>query len=373
MKSTSALALLTAGLTSACSMFSGPGSISSRPFGVRRDGVPINAYTLTRGDLEVVVTDHGATLVALSAPDRLGQEADVVFGFDDVSGYESDRNQYFGCTTGRVCNRINGGRFTLDGYDYVLAVNNGPNHLHGGATRSFDKVRWHAQMTRVDGAPAVVFTYRSPDGEEGYPGNLDVKVTYSLPADDELRIDYGSTPGRRTPVDLTNPACRSLAGQGAPTIIYHELRIDADRYTPTDATLIPTGALAPVADTPLDFRAATPIGLHIEKLTGTPALGYDHNFVLAAGGGLRAVATLYHPASGRELTIATTEPGLQFYSGNFLHGQKGKAGATYALRSGLCLETQHFPDAVNQSSFPSTILAPGATYRSTTSLRFAVR
>jgi len=373
MKSTSALALLTAGLTSACAMFSGPGSVSSRPFGVQRDGLPVTAYTLSRGVLEVVVTDHGATLVALSAPDRFGQEADVVFGFDDVSGYESDRNQYFGCTTGRVCNRIKAGRFTLDGYDYALAVNNGPNHLHGGAQRSLDKVRWHAQMTRVDGAPAVVFSYRSPDGEEGYPGNLDVKVTYSLPADDELRIDYEATTDRRTPVNLTNHAYWNLAGQGSKSILDHELRIDADRYTPTDATLIPTGALAPVADTPLDFRAATPIGLHIEKLTGTPALGYDHNYVLRDEGHLRPVATLYHPTSGRELTIATTEPGLQFYSGNFLHGQKGKAGATYAHRSGLCLETQHFPDSVNQPSFPSTILAPGASWRSTTSLHFAVR
>ena len=219
MKSTSALALLTAGLTSACAMFSGPGSVSSRPFGVQRDGLPVTAYTLSRGVLEVVVTDHGATLVALSAPDRFGQEADVVFGFDDVSGYESDRNQYFGCTTGRVCNRIKAGRFTLDGYDYALAVNNGPNHLHGGAQRSLDKVRWHAQMTRVDGAPAVVFSYRSPDGEEGYPGNLDVKVTYSLPADDEFSLPANAPEDlhERRPLHRIVPAreCPVMSGRSA--------------------------------------------------------------------------------------------------------------------------------------------------------------
>ncbi len=367
----------TALLFSTCTMFSGPGSVSSRSFGVRQDGMPATLFTLRRGNVEACVMDHGATLVSLSFPNRIGETADVLLGFDDVAGYASDQNQYFGCTTGRVCNRIRNGRFTLDGYDFALATNNGPNHLHGGATKSLDKVMWHAAITRVDGAPAVVFTYLSTDGEEGYPGNLSIEVTYSMPSDDELRIDYLATTDRRTPVNLTNHAYWNLAGQGAPTILDHELQIDAERYTPTDDTLIPTGKIVPVANTPLDFRRPEAIGVRVDQLTATAALGYDHNYVLrqptADRGGLHPAAVLYHPASGREVTIATTEPGLQFYSGNFLHGQHGKGGAAYAHRSGLCLETQHFPDSVNEPSFPTTILVPGSTFRSTTTLRFATR
>lgn len=367
MKSQSLLACAATIALTGCSMFSGTGSVTSRPFGFRRDGAPATVYTLARGDLSIDVTDHGATLVALRTPDRSGLIADVVFGFDDVSGYESDRNQYFGCTTGRVCNRIAKGRFALDGYDFALATNNGPNHLHGGATRSLDKVRWHAEVLHRDDGPAIAFSYRSPDGEEGYPGNLSLRVTYHLPQDGTLRIDYEATTDRRTPVNLTNHAYWNLAGHGEPTIADHELQIAARRYTPTDDTLIPTGALLPVAGTPLDFRQPTAIGTRLEQLTASAAKGYDHNYVLD-GEGLREVARLHHPRSGRTLAIATTEPGLQFYSGNFLHGQGGKGGATYAHRSGLCLETQHFPDAINQPAFPSTVLAPGTTYRSTTVL-----
>jgi aldose 1-epimerase len=349
-------------------------SVTSRSFGLRRDGLPATLWTLQRGGVRASVTDHGATLVSLMLPDRRGRTADVVLGFDDVAGYESDQNQYFGCTTGRVCNRIGKGRFRLDGYDFQLAVNNGENHLHGGATRSLDKVRWKGRASQKDGGPAVVFTYDSPDGEENYPGNLAIEVTYSLPADGQLRIDCEARTDQRTPVNITNHAYWNLAGHGAPTVLDHELQIHAERYTPTDATLIPTGAMAPVAATPLDFRQSQPIGLRIESLTATPALGYDHNFVLnRSGDGLEPAATLWHPASGRQVAIATTEPGLQFYSGNFLKGQRGKGGAVYAHRSAVCLETQHFPDSVNQPSFPTTILEPGQVYRTTTVFTFSAR
>ena len=362
-------------LLPSCAMFSQPNLVKTKPFGVRKDGAPATLWILQNGDTEATVTDHGATLVSLKVADRLGQVADVLLGFDDVSGYESDKNQYFGCTTGRVCNRIAKGRFTLDGYDYQLATNNAPNHLHGGGPRSLDKVRWRGVATQVDGAPAVEFTYRSPDGEEGYPGVLDVKVTYSMPRPGELRIDYAAVADRRTPVNLTNHAYFNLAGQGAPTILDHELQLFASRYTPTDATLIPTGAIDEVARTPLDFRKPVRIGLRIDELTPTPAMGYDHNYALDRDGnaGLVDAAVLYHPATGREVRIATTEPGIQFYTGNFLNGQAGKGGASYAHRSGLCLETQRFPDAVNQKNFPSILLEKGAMHRSTTVLRTSAR
>lgn len=347
--------------------------IQEHAFGVDRHGVPARAFTLRRGALRATLTNHGATLVALHCPDRIGRDADVLLGFDDVSGYESPANQYFGCTTGRVCNRIARGRFTLEGRTYHLAVNNGPNHLHGGSERSLDKVRWQAAPRVVDGVPMVIFTYTSPDGEEGYPGNLHIAVTYALTADDELRIDYEATTDRPTPVNLTNHAYWNLAGHGGPTILDHELMIEAERYTPTDDTLIPTGIVAQVHGTPLDFRRPTEIGLRIGRLEGTAARGYDHNFVLRDGTGLRRAAVLRDPGSGRQLEILTTEPALQFYSGNFLSGQRGKAGAVYAHRSGLCLETQHYPDSVNQKGFPDTVLRPGATYRSTTVYRLTAR
>ena len=278
-----------------------------------------------------------------------------------------------GCTTGRVCNRIAKGIFTLDGYTYRLAVNNGPNHLHGGALRSFDKVLWTGDVRLEGDRPTARFRFLSKDGEEGYPGNLDVRVTYSLPNDHEIEIEYEATTDRATPVNLTNHAYWNLAGAGAPSILDHVLTIDAERYTPTDDTLIPTGEIALVAGTPLDFRQATEIGLRIDLLTKTAALGYDHNFVLRDASGLRRAAVLRHPDSGRELTVLTTEPGLQFYSGNFLKGQRGKDGRTYAHRSALCLESQHFPDSVNHPRFPDTILRPGRVYRSTTVYRFARR
>ena len=342
-------------------------AVTSRDFGVDRSGRPATLWTLRNGRMEVDVTDHGATLVAVRVPDRAGFLGDVVLGFDDVAGYESDRNQYFGCTTGRVCNRIAHGAFTLDGYDYVLATNNGPHHLHGGAERSFDKVHWDAEATTGDGrAPAVRFRYRSRDGEEGYPGNLDVEVTYTLLDGERLQIDYRARTDRRTPVNLTNHAYWNLGGEGAPTVLDHVLHVDAEYYTPTDDTLIPTGEIRRVVGTPLDFTKGLPLGLHVERLAATPALGYDHNLVLREGTDLRRVAELRHKPTGRVLTVETTEPGLQLYTGNFLRGQAGKAGKPYAQRSAVCLETQHFPDSVHHRNFPSTLLEPGQEFRSTT-------
>lgn len=359
-----------------------PGSVTSRSFGTTADGRAATLWTLRGNGIEADVTDYGATLVAVRVPDRDGVIADVVLGFDDVAGYESPANQYFGCTTGRVCNRIAKGKFTLDGRTYTLATNNGPNHLHGGKERSLDKVMWKGEVIAGD-VPAVRFTYRSPDGEEGYPGNLDVAVTYTLQRhwiDDAfaaaVEIEFRAATDARTPVNLTNHAYWNLAGEGAATVLDHVLRVDAKRYTPTDDTLIPTGEIAAVTGTPLDFTQPTALGARIAELENTPAKGYDHNFVLEplptfSMGPVRSVATLRHPGSGRTLSIVTWEPGLQVYSGNFLNGQRGKGGRTYAHRSAVCLETQHFPDSVNHASFPSTILEPGAKYLARTMFAFA--
>jgi aldose 1-epimerase len=369
------LALAAALLLTACSSMADQSSpsITSRWFGVQQDGRTAMLWTLRVPGLEIDVCDHGATLVAVRTPDRAGFLADVVLGFDDVQGYESADNQYFGCTTGRVCNRIAGAEFTLDGYTYALAKNNGQNHLHGGGPRSFDKVHWDAESLGDDGGPAIRFRYLSRDGEEGYPGNLQVQVTYQLlpTTPPQLAIRYEATTDKRTPINLTNHAYWNLGGQGSHTVLDHELQVEADQYTETDATLIPTGKLVAVRGTPLDFRKPQPIGLRLADLLGTPALGYDHNYVLR-GDGMRPAAKLYHKVTGRTLRIATTEPGLQVYSGNFLRGQTGKGGKTYAKHSGLCLETQHFPDSVHQPLFPSTLLAPGAMFRSATVLTFGV-
>jgi aldose 1-epimerase len=310
-------------------------------------------------------------------PDRAGFVGDVVLGFDEVNGYESERNQYFGCTTGRVCNRIANGVFTLDGYEYVLATNNPPNHLHGGAERSFDKVHWRGQTIAQD-PPAVRFAYRSPDGEEGYPGTLDVAVTYTLHPGGRLSIDYEARSDKRTVVNLTNHAYWNLAGEGATTVLDHVLRVDADRYTPTDATLVPTGEIAAVAGTPLDFREPLPLRTRIAELVDSAALGYDHNLVLndpadRPAGALRLVAELRDNGTGRRMTVETTEPGLQLYSGNFLFGQAGKGGKSYAQRSAVCLETQHFPDSVHHAHFPSIVLEPEAQFRSRTRLTFTAQ
>lgn len=351
----------------------GQAAVRRDAFGTTADGKAVEIYTLTNANgIEVRAITYGGIITSLKVPDRSGRVADVVLGFDSLDGYLKG-HPYFGAVIGRYGNRIAKGRFTVEGRTYTLATNNAPNHLHGG-NKGFDKAVWSAAA--VPGQSAVAFTRISPDGEEGYPGNLTVRVTYTLTDKNELVVDYHATTDKATPVNLTHHSYFNLAGDGAGDILGHELTIDADRYTPVDATLIPTGALAPVQGTPFDFRKPTRIGDRIdqphEQLKN--GKGYDHNWVLTRPeAGLRPAARLRDPASGRTLDIATTEPGMQFYSGNFLDGTlTGKAGHIYKHRAGLCLETQHFPDSPNQPKFPSTILKPGQEYRSKTVFTFGV-
>lgn len=323
----------------------------------------VDLFTLKNENGVVVkIMSLGATVVELHVPDKDGKLANVVLGFDTTPEYLSEKNQYFGCTTGRVANRIAKGKFTLGGKTYSLATNNGPNHLHGGAKRSLDKVLWKGERTDK----GVRFTYTSPDGEEGYPGKLDLAVTYSLSDKNELRIDYAATTDKATPVNLTNHSYFNLSGHGSETVLDHELMVAADQYTPVDETLIPTGKLAAVAGTPLDFTTSKRIGKDIEALLKTSTIGYDHNYVLRPRTKEPTLAAvLKDPKSGRTMKVLTTQPGIQVYSGNFLSGQTGKDGKKYGIRSALCLETAHFPDSVNQPTFPSVILEPGQTYRHT--------
>jgi aldose 1-epimerase len=336
-------------------------------FGRTPQGESVDLYTLENGAVEAAITNYGATLVRLSAPDRNGKTADVLLGFDTLAGYLGE-HPYFGSTVGRYANRIAKGRFSLGGVEYTLARNDGENHLHGGV-RSFGRVLWKGRDASDAAGPAVELSYVSRDGEEGYPGELSAKVTYRLSAAGELRIDYEATTTRETVVNLTNHAYFNLAAAG--DVLGHELWIDADRFTPVDAGLIPTGELRGVAGTPFDFRQPAPIGARIDQQDEQLKLGrgYDHNFVLNGSGGAapRAVARVREPGSGRVLQVLTTEPGLQLYSGNFLDGSvKGKGGTAYERRSGFCLETQHYPDSPNKPAFPSTVLKPGGRYRSTT-------
>jgi aldose 1-epimerase len=342
-------------------------------FGVDRAGQPAALYVLqnARG-LRAAVTTHGATLVSLWAPGRDGTLADVTLGFDNVAGYESADNDWFGCTVGRYANRIAGARFVLDGSTYTVTANDGPNHLHGGGARAFANVAWGAQPFARAGERGVVFAHRSPGGAEGFPGTLDVEVTYTLTDRNELRIDYRATTDRPTVINLTNHAYWNLAGAGRGDVLGHVLTLFASRMTPIDDALLPSGEIAPVAGTPFDFTAPRRIGERIPPWE-SPGHGYDHNFVLdGAPGALRPAARLVEPGSGRSLTLHTTQPGLQLYSGNFLRGQRGKGGVAYPRRSALCLEAQHFPDSPNQPAFPSTTLRPGEVYRHTTVYAFGV-
>jgi aldose 1-epimerase len=343
-------------------------------FGKMPDGTQIEIVTLTNAKgVEVKAITYGGIIQSLRVPDRAGRFADVVLGFDTLEGYLTD-HPFFGAIIGRYGNRIGKARFTLDGQTYKLAANNGPNHLHGGA-KGFDKVVWRAQTIEDKRGPAVAFSRTSPDGEEGYPGNLQVRVVYILTNDNSLVVEYEATTDKATPVNLTQHSYFNLSGEGSGDILGHELMITADRYTPVDETLIPTGELASVAGTPFDFRKPTAIGARIDEKH--PQLvngkGYDHNWVLTRSGasGLQVAARVREPKSGRTLEIATLEPGLQFYAGNFLDGTiKGKQGHLYGHRTGFCLETQHFPDSPNQPKFPSTILQPGRRYQTTTTFRF---
>jgi aldose 1-epimerase len=332
------------------------------------DGKRIDIFTLTNAaGMEVRAMTYGAIIMSWKAPDRAGRLGDIVLGFDDPARYLKGDSPYFGAIVGRYGNRIAGARFTLDGKPYTLAANDGVNHLHGG-TRGFDKVTWNGAIAKDNRGPSVAFTRTSPDGEEGYPGALTMRITYTLTARNELIVDYQATTDKPTVLNLTQHSYFNLAGDG--DILGHELRLNADRYTPVDKTLIPTGELATVDGTPFDFRKPTPIGARIgsEHTQMQFGRGYDHNWVLArSGGGLSPAAELYDPKTGRTLQVSTTEPGLQFYSGNFLDGTlTGKGGQVYKHRSGLCLETQRFPDSPNKPNFPTTVLRPGETYRTQT-------
>ncbi|MES3035443.1 MAG: aldose epimerase family protein [Gemmatimonadota bacterium] len=344
-------------------------------FGVLPSGDSVSAYTLTNANGVVLrAIDYGAIVTSLQVPDRTGTMADIVLGYDDLAGYLKT-TPYFGAIVGRYGNRIAKGKFTLDGKTYTLATNNGPNALHGGLV-GFDKVRWSAVPFDSASGVGVVFTYRSRDGEEGYPGNLDVTVRYTLTDANEFAIDYRAVTDKATPVNLTQHTYFNLAGDGGGPVLGHRVAIDADAITPVDSTLIPTGALLPVKGTPFDFTTPTTIGARIGDAHPqlTFAGGYDHNFVLTrSGDGLAHAARVVEPTSGRTLDVATTEPGVQFYTGNFLDGTiTGKSGHVYAHRTGFCLETQHFPDSPNQPAFPSTILQPGGTYSSRTVYTFGI-
>jgi aldose 1-epimerase len=349
--------------------------VTSAPLGRLRDGREVEVFTLAGpSGVEVRVMTYGATLMSLCVPDRAGRAEDVVLGYDDLDGYV-EGTRYFGAIVGRYANRIARGRFVLDGRTHQLAVNNPPNHLHGGP-RGFDKALWAAEETSSATEAGVTFRYASPSGEEGYPGALSVTVRYALAEGGVLRFDYTATTDAPTIVNLTQHSYFNLAGAGRGDILDHELTLDADRYTPVDETMIPTGVLEPVAGTPLDFREPARIGSRIGSTDPqlVRAEGYDHNFVVRrAAPGLVHAACLVEPASGRRLDVQTTEPGLQFYSGNHLDASvRGKDGRSYPRRSGLSLETQHFPDSPNHPDFPSTELRPGQEYRSTTVLTFGV-
>lgn len=348
--------------------------IKKEPFGKMADGTPVDLYTLTNtSGLQVQITTYGSAVVSLLVPDRDGKLGDIALGFEALEGY-IQQSFYIGCTAGRYANRIAKGKFTLNGVDYTLAQNDGDNHLHGGV-KGFDKVVWDAREKSDAAGVGLELTYLSKDGEEGYPGNLSAEVVYTLTNDDELRIDYRATTDKDTIVNLTNHTYFNLADGGAGDILGHELMINADRFTPIDSTQITTGELHSVASTPMDFRQMTAIGARIgqdhEQLRF--GLGYDHNWILnRSGDALALAAKLQEPTTGRVMEIYTTEPGIQFYSGNFLDGTiTGKGGKVYQYRHGLCLETQHFPDSPNKPGFPSTVLRPGETYQTTTVHRFA--
>jgi aldose 1-epimerase len=346
-------------------------SLEQQPFGNTKDGKNVTVFTLTNGrGIKVRLIDYGATLISFETPDKAGKSANITLGFPMLAGY-LERHPYFGSTVGRYANRIAGGKFKLDGKEYSLATNNGPNHLHGGL-KGFDGVLWKSQQL-TGGDPAVRFTYTSPDGEEGYPGRLDVAVTYTLTHNNELRIDYEATTDKPTVVNLTNHAYWNLAGAGSGNILKHELTLAADQYLPIDDTSIPTGKPADVKGTPFDFTTPHAIGERIDELKKDPhkTKGYDHCFVLRGQQGkLELAAKVKDPASGRVMEIFTTEPGVQLYCGNFLGGGASEGG--YKQHDALCLETQHYPDSPNQPSFPSTVLRPGQTLRSTTVHKFSV-
>ena len=351
-------------------------SITQSNFGQAPGGESVTLYTLTnKNGIEARITNYGGVVASLKVPDREGELDDIVLGFDSLPPYTKD-SPYFGALVGRYGNRIAQGKFTLNDEEYTLAQNNGPNHLHGGL-QGFDKVVWQAEPVEKDSTVGLTLTYLSPDGEEGYPGNLSVTVQYTLDNDNALHIDYRATTDQATIINLTNHSYFNLTGNPQNDILDHVVMINADRYVPIDSTFIPLGEVAPVAGTPFDFTEPTPVGARINNDHPQLAngLGYDHCWVLnSEGPGLTLAATVYEPTSGRLMEVLTEEPGVQFYSGNFLDGTlTGKDGIVYDKRHGLCLETEHFPDSPNQPNFPSVVLEPGETYQTQTVYRFGVR
>ena len=346
-------------------------SINAAPFGALPDGTPVTAFTLTNSHgMQVKMIDFGAIISEVHVPDRDGVMADVVLGFDSIEPY-LDNKAFLGALIGRFGNRIARGQFSLDGKDYQLAINNAPNHLHGGE-QGFHQVMWQAELFEKADAVGVTFRRSSPDGEDGYPGKLDVTVVYELDNDNALSLRYHAVTDQATPVNLTNHSYFNLAGQG--DIVSHELMINADRYTPVDAGSIPTGELAEVAGTPFDLRRPTPVGAGIDSTHAQIDIGrgYDHNFVLnkEADDALSLAAIVREPVSGRVMEVLTREPGVQFYSGNFLDGSVAGKGRAHGYRSALCLETQHFPDSPNHAHFPDSVLRPGQVYETETVYRF---
>lgn len=350
--------------------------VTKIPFGQTADGQTVDLYTLTNSQgMSLSVMNYGGIVVRLTAPDKQGKSADIVLGFDSLSGYEAG-SPYFGALVGRYGNRIAKGKFKLDGVTYTLAVNNGDNALHGGL-KGFDKVLWNIEEIPSSEGASVKLTYQSKDGEEGYPGTLSAEVTYTLTHQNEWKITYKATTDKKTVVNLTQHTYFNLTGDPNNDILGHELTLAADKFLPVDKGLIPTGELKPVTGTPFDFTKAAVIGSRVndkdaQLVTGK---GYDHCFVLTgADGSLRSFATVYEPTTGRTLEVSTTEPAVQFYTGNFLDGSKvGKGGIAYAFRHGFCLETEHFPDSPNQAAFPTVVLEPGKTYETTTVYKFGVR
>lgn len=344
-------------------------SITERPFG-SFNGEVVTEYTMTNAaGMQVSILNYGGTVTKILTKDKDGKFGDVLLGYDSLPGYVQRGNPYFGCLVGRYGNRIAKGKFTLDGTTYTLAKNNNGQSLHGGI-KGYDKVMWKAE--KQPGDSSIKLTYISKDGEEGYPGNLTVAVVYTLTADNGLKIDYTAATDKATPVNLTNHCYFNLSAGKDSDILAHQLMLKADKYTEVDSVLIPTGKLPDVKGTPMDFTTAKAIGKDIAAVKG----GYDHNWVLTrTGKNMELVTTLYHPASGRYMEVYTTEPGIQFYSGNFLDGtlKHTKNGQKYVQHAGLCLETQHFPDGPNQPSFPNTILKPGETYRHTSLYKFSVK
>jgi aldose 1-epimerase len=359
-------------------------------FGKLADGREVYAYTLRNSSgMTVKVINYGASIVSIVVPDRNGKFADVVFGYDSLDGYVNG-NAFIGATIGRYANRIAKGRFTLDGKTYQLSVNDGENTLHGGKM-GFYRVLWNAEPLETPDGPAVKMTYVSKDGEEGFPGTATVSVTYTLTNDNSIRIDYSGTTDKTTVMNLTNHSYFNLTGDPRKTILDEEVMIDADKFTPVDSELIPTGKIESVVNTPFDFRKLTPIGARINEKDPATAelnqqlkycLGYDLNWVLngqkkssvSSVGKVRKVAELYDPSSGRVLEVLTDQPGLQFYSGNHLDGtQVGKGGIVYKFRTAVCMEAQFYPDSPNHPNFPSTVLKPGETYRQTTIYKFSVK